>query len=324
MLQMTAFQYRGLQFLLYQKCAMPSKDNKHIDIDSFIETTIIKSVCSLENNEMGSDLGLKQSETTLALAKRLNVFLVAVILGLILYIREPGFDISAVRNNNAKAKGCAVSFGTYHGNVYNNKKSGTIAAPKCLVESKWMKVQQHTVRLPGNDAVIDDWLWIDYHDRINVLVEAEASIGQKEPTFLVFEQSKYALEGRMSKAIIGGIVEPGENPEDAAMREVEEEMGMHCKKINFLGRYRTDVNRGMGWVNSFLATNCSKKQSGGRSDLANVKGNAEEVGTADTERQDLRTITLTELRNAARAGEFLEVQWSATVALALLRPELNK
>ena len=47
-----------------------------------------------------------------------------------------------------------------------------------------------------------------------------------------------------------------------------------------------------------------------------------EVGAADTEKQDLRSITLRELRDAASDGKFLEVQWSNTVSLALLHPEL--
>ena len=158
------------------------------------------------------------------------------------------------------------------------------------------------------------------------MVEAEAKLGQKERMFLVFEQSKYALEGRMSRAIIGGIIEPNEQAEHAARREVEEEMGLQCRTFHFLGRFRTDVNRGMGWVNSFLATKCSKNKPGERSYEDNDKTSSateeEEVGAADTERQDLKAITLAELRRAARGGEFLEVQWSATVALALLHPEL--
>jgi ADP-ribose pyrophosphatase YjhB (NUDIX family) len=212
---------------------------------------------------------------------------------------------------------CELSFGSYRGPQYRSEKSGTIGKPKCLLESKWIKVSQHTVKFPGSDTVFDDWMWIDYHDRINVLVEDEAKEGE-ERRFLVFEQTKYALEGRSSLAIIGGVIEPGEDPEKAARREVDEEMnGLQCENFHFLGRYRTDVNRGMGWLNGFLATKCSR-------DLNRSKHQAlvDEVGAADTERQDLRSITLTELRESARKGEFLEVQWTATVASALLHPEL--
>jgi 8-oxo-dGTP pyrophosphatase MutT (NUDIX family) len=174
-------------------------------------------------------------------------------------------------------------------------------------------------------------MWIDYHDRINVLVEANqqetAADGtdKNERRFLVFEQTKYALEGRGSIAIIGGIIESGETPEASARREVEEEMnGLQCNTFHFLGRYRTDVNRGMGWVNSFWATDCDaakQRSHATHQDSGDVREKV--VGAADTERQDLRSVTLTQLKEYVRNGKFIEVQWTATVALALLHPELS-
>ncbi|CAB9529840.1 expressed unknown protein [Seminavis robusta] len=261
---------------------------------------------------MGGDLGEKPWTTSST--RNLNVFLLSVILGLCLYIFETR------QSGSSGSHECLRSYGAYHGHVYSNTASGTAGPARCLIESKWMKVQQHTVRLPGTDKLIDDWLWIDYHDRINVLVEAPRKVTDREPQFLIFEQSKYALEGRMSKAIIGGIIEPGEEPETAAAREVKEEMGMTCQKLHFLGRFRTDVNRGMGWVNSFLAMQCKEAKKAGNDKTEKE----EEVGVADTEKQKLKTIGLRELRRAATAGEFLEVQWSATVAMALLHPELGQ
>jgi ADP-ribose pyrophosphatase YjhB (NUDIX family) len=261
---------------------------------------------------MGGDLGDKPSSLGNRLMNHLNIFLVSVIFGLCLFIHKTRHPTSS--------GACLVSFGAYHGHVYSSQASGTAGPSKCLVESKWMKVQQHKVKLPGTSSVIDDWLWIDYHDRINVLVEAPRK-ATADREFLVFEQSKYALEGRTSKAIIGGIIEPGEEPEQAAIREVEEEMGMLCTQFHFLGRFRTDVNRGMGWVNSFLATQCSKKAQ--QASASTGGQGEEEVGAADTEKQDMKTISLEELRRAAVSGEFLEVQWSATVAMALLHTELS-
>jgi ADP-ribose pyrophosphatase YjhB (NUDIX family) len=227
---------------------------------------------------------------------------------------------------------CLVSFGRYHGLEYTTPPGGndgggrTVGKPKCLVESKFMKLQQHRVQQPGSSSVIEDWMWIDYHDRINVLVQAPNRVDQ----FLVFEQTKYALEGRTSLAVVGGMIEPGEEPEQAARREVAEEMKQSCLNFHFLGRYRTDVNRGAGWTNTFLATKCHKlteteqtKMDSDHNAAAGGDGKkGEEVGAADTERQDLRTLSLQELRDAVVAGRFLEIQWSATVALALLHPEL--
>jgi ADP-ribose pyrophosphatase YjhB (NUDIX family) len=223
------------------------------------------------------------------------------------------FTIVYVRYLRGISRECAVSFGAYKGHQYTSKE--TVGKPKCWLESKWMRVQQHQVRFEGQSSIIHDWLWIDYHDRINVLVEAPSS--GKERQFYVFKQSKYALEGRTSKAIIGGIIEPGERADIAAQREVEEEMGLKCEEFHFLGRFRTDVNRGIGWVNSFLAAHCTKLVRQHSPDEGE-----DQVGTADVERQDLIKLTLSEVRDAVLQGEFIEVQWSNTVSLALLHPEL--
>lgn len=232
---------------------------------------------------------------------------------------------STLGNQEATTNACEISLGEYQGPIYNSVESGTIGKPKCLLDSKWIQVSIHTVKFPGSDTIYDDWMWIDYHDRINVLVEDETKtreIGKKaeERRFLIFEQTKYALEGRKSLAIIGGIIEPGEDAEMAARREVGEEMnGLVCENFHFLGRYRSDVNRGMGWLSGFLATQCTRNQ------LILNKDHllAEEIGAADTEKQNLISLTLTELKNALARGKFLEVQWTATVAQALHHPELH-
>ena len=209
---------------------------------------------------------------------------------------------------------CEISLGKYRGPIYHSVESGTVGEPQCLLDSKWMRVSLHHVQFPGSDTIYDDWMWIDYHDRINVLVE-DGTNGGEEPRFLVFEQTKYALEGRNSLAIIGGIIEAGEEPEAAAKREVEEEMdGLICEEFHFLGRHRTDVNRGMGWLNGFLATQCTRaSKTKEQQHLAN------EVGVADTEKQKMKSITLTELREAVTQGKFIEVQWTATVTQALVQ-----
>ena len=222
--------------------------------------------------------------------------------------------------SSKKDEECMVSFGRYGGHEYRSPDA-TVGEGKCLVESKWMKVMQHTVRQDGGEGkdadLIPDWLWIDYHDRINVLVQdPNSDLGN----FLVFRQTKYALEGKDSLAIVGGIIEPGEDPKQAAQREVEEELaGLQCLHFHFLGRFRTDVNRGMGWVNSFLAMDCHRYQ---HDSLASNKLQPEQIGDADSERQDVLSISLSQLHLSLREGKFLEVQWSNTVSLALMNLEL--
>ena len=81
-----------------------------------------------------------------------------------------------------------------------------------------MRVAQHSVKLVpdgGNDAsnrsnkIVSDWLYIDYHDRINVLVEAP-SVESAQPgegqQFIILKQAKYALNDDVpSYAIVGYI-----------------------------------------------------------------------------------------------------------------------
>jgi 8-oxo-dGTP pyrophosphatase MutT (NUDIX family) len=281
---------------------------------------------------MGSDIGLKKhlhgQPISSSFLRHIFTFLAGCAASfLILSLQSTTWNgISRLGSRSSSTGECQISFGTYRGKEYTTNTGGTVGEPICLVESKFLKVQQHSVRMPNDESgsIIPDWIWIDYHDRINVLVEAEKKSGDKEPHFLVFEQTKYALEGRMSLAIVGGIIEPHEEPEQAARREIEEEMGgLQCQDFHFLGRFRTDVNRGMGWTNTFLAANCRKAEPRAVTDQHQNQEKEEEVGVADTERQDLRRISLNDLRQAAIAGKFLEIQWTATIALALLRPEFS-
>ncbi|CAE7839490.1 unnamed protein product, partial [Symbiodinium microadriaticum] len=97
-----------------------------------------------------------------------------------------------------------------------------------------MRVDHHKRLLPDG-STIDDWLWIDYGDRVNVLVR-EKSTDDGEGKFMVFEQTKYALEGP-SWAVVGGFLEAHESPETAALREVREELQFHCNFHNLKVHY---------------------------------------------------------------------------------------
>ena len=192
----------------------------------------------------------------------------------------------------------------------------------------------------SSSTILDDWLWIDYHDRINVLVEAPPKRSSSSKTdaaatavtkYLILEQSKYALDDP-SLAIVGGIVERDENHLDAAKREVLEEMDVTCLRWKFLGNnggasslgsgggggYRTDVNRGMGWVHPYLAEDCTYITAGGDGVDDDVDDGADVVGGRDVEERSVREMTLDEVRAAVMNGKFVEVQWSNTVALAML------
>ncbi len=234
---------------------------------------------------------------------------------------------------NIKEKSCLVSFGTYRGIKYeshstdssNNSGEETIGN-KCLIESPWMRLAQHTVQIVEINRdksnvikVIDDWLFIDYHDRINVLVQdPDSSQNDANPSFLILKQTKYALSSQQSLAVVGGIVEPGEEPLVAAKREVSEELFVSCNSWISLGKYRTDVNRGMGWVHPFLARNCVYTKTTLPLLVGDTTESNGDVGAHDIERQNIQSMTLNEVKDAVMKERFVEVQWSNTVALAML------
>ena len=153
-----------------------------------------------------------------------------------------------------------------------------------------------------NGAVATGWLWTDTPDHVNVLAETA------EGAFVLLRQSKYGLR-RASWAVAGGFVEPGETPLAAARRELHEELGREAAPADwvFLGRYRSDANRGGGHVFSFLARRTRLRAPG-----------APHRPVGDLEVQAAHVVSRAALLECVMQGGFAEAKWTATVSLALL------
>lgn len=172
----------------------------------------------------------------------------------------------------------------------------TLAKRTLLTHSKFLRVEEHTVELPDG-RVIPDWPWLVTPDFVNVLPETDAG------KFLCFRQTKYAFEG-ISLATVGGYLEPGEMPADAAARELKEEMGCVAREWVALGQFVVDANRGAGLASLYLARGAQTVAEPVRDDL---------------EEQELVSLTRSEIATALLAGEFKNLSWATTVALALAR-----
>lgn len=172
----------------------------------------------------------------------------------------------------------------------------TLERRTLLNHSKFLVVEEHTVELP-NGRVIDDWPWIITPDYINVTAVTE------EGLFLCFRQTKYCVDG-VSLAVVGGYLEPGEDPLAAAKRELREETGYEAAEWLALGRFPVDGNRGAGVAYPFLATGARRVTA---------------IDADDLEEQELLLLSRAEIEAALDAGEFKSLPWAAAVALALRR-----
>ncbi len=160
---------------------------------------------------------------------------------------------------------------------------------------KFLKVEEHTVQLP-DETLIEDWPWVITPDFINVVLVDKA--GQ----FVCLRQTKYACG--MTQAVVGGYIEPAEDPLNAAQREVYEETGYQAENWYDLGQWVVDANRGCGTAYAFLAT-------GGHQ--------VAEPDADDLEEQEIILLSKDELQKALFNNEFKVLPWSNVIALALLK-----
>jgi len=172
----------------------------------------------------------------------------------------------------------------------------TLTSERVIEFGKYLTVERRTLELPDG-RIIPDWPWLIMPDYVNVVAITD------DDRFICFRQVKYAVDGT-SLAVVGGYLEPGEEPLAAAQRELREETGYAAREWQSLGRYAVDANRGAGTGQSFLARGASY-----------VGDNIAD----DLEEQELLLLTRTEVETALTNGEFKVMPWAAAVALALLK-----
>lgn len=161
-------------------------------------------------------------------------------------------------------------------------------------QAPWLVVEYHTVELPDGRQIAD-WSWVKTPDYISVVVLTDA--GQ----YLCFRQRKYGVPEPML-ALVGGYIEPGEDPLEAAQRELREETGYVSEDWVKLGNYLVDPNRGVATGNLYLARGAHLVSA---------------IVSDDLEEHEVVMLSRLELEQALERGEFKILAWAAAVAFAL-------
>lgn len=173
----------------------------------------------------------------------------------------------------------------------------TVSRTEILNLNKFLRVERHEVRL-SNGRVIPDWGWIDSPDYVTICaVDCDGR-------FIGFHQAKYALGSALAFGPPGGYLEPGEDPLEAARRELLEETGYTSNRWIPLARCVSDANRGNGTGHFFLALDC-RPQAGFR------------PASDDVEDAELRRLDRRELEAALADAPLLPAPWLLCFTLGL-------
>jgi ADP-ribose pyrophosphatase len=194
----------------------------------------------------------------------------------------------------AAARGLPVPSALHEDNIKLMQAWKTLSKRTILNYSQFLVVEEHVIELPDG-RIVRQWPWLVTPDYVNVVALTESGL------FLLFRQTKYGVSGT-TLALVGGYLEPSEDPLAGAQRELLEETGFTSADWTRLGSFRVDANRGVGIAHSFLARGATPA----------VRPDAD-----DLEEQELLLYTRSELEAALDAGEFKVLPWPAAVLLAL-------
>jgi len=250
------------------------------------------------------------------------------------------------KTNNASVKSAQHykplgAEGTYTGKPWSTPQT---ISKITAAETKFARCDMHTVRTEDG-TIIDDWLFFEEKNAINVIVL------NADGKFVVFEQRKYAIDG-LTYSPVGGFIDDGEFPYDAAKREVLEELGLGSPRSSKGG---DEIESGKGsaekmetkgesvgggtwnpdgsvtdgdpdWV--FLGTYRTAANRGGgfiylyllknAVPLVQGGGTSRFKGSGDDEGQKILFLSEKEIFEAIGQARFQEVKWAAAMSLAML------
>jgi ADP-ribose pyrophosphatase len=164
-----------------------------------------------------------------------------------------------------------------------------------VLDHPYVNVTYQSIQLPDG-RIIPDWPMIQTRDYVNALVLNES--GQ----IMILKGYKHG-HGRSSWQVLGGYLEPGEDPEQAVQRELLEETGYQSDQWQHLGSFTIDANRHVGTGHFFLARDARRVAAPDHADL---------------EQFAIDWVNVEVLQQALFDGRVAIASYAINIALALL------
>ncbi len=125
------------------------------------------------------------------------------------------------------------------------KKWKTLSS-KIILPSKWMKINQQTVKLPNGTTLDDYYVWLKGDVVVIVPITPDDE--------LVFVKQYRHGVGKFMIEFPGGIIEKNQDPLKTAKQELKEETDAKGK-LKFIGKLYEDPGKIIGKTFVYLATN---------------------------------------------------------------------
>ncbi len=161
----------------------------------------------------------------------------------------------------------------------------------------YLSIHLQDLRLPDG-RVIEDYLRVQVPEFVIVIAVTESG------EFVVERNYKHGPR-RIILDMPAGMLEPGENAEEGARRELLEETGYEASACAFLGAFWLHANYGCARAHFYLATGCRK---------------VAEPDSGDLEEMEILLMAAEELYGALDRGEIHLLSMATAIALARSLP----